>query len=64
MVQLIPGNTNPTRADIDVYLLQSRNYESHHHDIKYAIREIECKSNAGALLHPSEEYFLEQAASL
>lgn len=56
MVLLIPGNENPTMTDIDKYLL----YESHT-GIKHVVREIECKSGAGALLHPSEEYFLERA---
>ena len=64
MVLLIPGNANPTRADIDAYLLQSRTRtcaESPTRDIKSTVREIECKSGAGALLHPAEEYFLERA---
>jgi hypothetical protein len=63
MVLLIPGNANPTRADIDAYLLQSRSHtrDSPLRDIKSAVREIECKSGAGALLHPAEEYFLERA---
>jgi hypothetical protein len=59
MVLLIPGNANPTRADIDAYLILR---ESSLNDIKRVIREIECKSGAGALLHPAEEYFLERAA--
>ena len=66
MVLLIPGNANPTRADIDAYLHQSRTHtrtcaESLMRDIKSTVREIECKSGAGALLHPAEEYFLERA---
>lgn len=63
MVLLIPGNANPTRADIDAYLLQIRTHtrESPLRDIKSTVREIECKSGAGALLHPAEEYFLERA---
>lgn len=56
MVQLIPGNANPTMADIDAYLLIGA-------DIKRVVREIECKSGAGALLHPAEEYFLERAVT-
>ena len=56
MVQLIPGNANPTMADIDAYLLIGA-------DIKSTVREIECKSGAGALLHPAESYFLERAAA-
>jgi hypothetical protein len=59
MVVLIPGNANPTMADIDAYLILR---ESSLNDIKRVIREIHCKSGVGALLHPSEEYFLERAA--
>jgi hypothetical protein len=59
MVVLIPGNANPTMADIDAYLILR---ESSLNDIKRVVREIRCKSGAGALLHPSEEYFLERAA--
>ena len=67
MVLLIPGNANPTRADIDAYLLQirtrtrTRGESPPLHDIKYVVREIQNKSGAGALLHPAEEYFLERA---
>ena len=68
MVLLIPGNANPTRADIDAYLLQSRTHtrtrtcaDSPLRDIKSTVREIQSKSGAGALLHPAEEYFLERA---
>ena len=64
MVLLIPGNANPTRADIDAYLHQSRTHtcaESLTRDIKSTVREIQSKSSAGALLHPAEEYFLERA---
>lgn len=57
MVQLIPGNANPTMADIDAYLLLGA-------DIKRVVREIECKSGAGALLHPAESYFLERSAAV
>jgi hypothetical protein len=56
MVVLIPGIANPTMADIDKYLI----HESHT-SIKRVVREIHCKSGAGALLHPAEDYFLEQA---
>lgn len=57
MVILIPANDNPTHHDIDTFLRCSPSslYEN-------VIREIECKSGVGALLHPSEEYFLEVAA--
>ena len=56
MVQLTPGNANPTMVDIDAYLILGA-------DIKYVVREIECKSGAGALLHPAESYFLERSAA-
>jgi hypothetical protein len=56
MVLLIPSNANPTMADIDAYLLIGA-------DIKRVVREIECKSGAGALLHPAESYFLERSAA-
>ncbi len=59
MVVLIPGNANPTIADINAYLILR---ELSLNDIKRVVREIECKSGVGALLHPSEEYFLERAA--
>ena len=55
MVLLIPANANPTMADIDAYLLIGA-------DIKRVVREIECKSGAGALLHPAESSFLERAS--
>lgn len=63
MVQLVHGNANPTRADIDAYLLQIRTHtrDSPLRDIKSTVREIQSKSGAGALLHPAEEYFLERA---
>jgi hypothetical protein len=56
MVLLIPGNENPTITDIDTFILHEA-----HTGIKHVVREIECKSGAGALLHPSEKYFLEKA---
>jgi hypothetical protein len=42
--------------DIDKYLLRES-----HTGIKRVVREIHCKSGASALLHPAEDYFLEQA---
>lgn len=57
MVLLIPGNTNPTMADIDAFLQGSESSSYEH-----VIREIESKSGAGALLHPAESYFLERSA--
>lgn len=56
MVLLIPANANPTMADIDAYLLIGA-------DIKRVVREIECKSGAGAILHPAESYFLERSVT-
>ena len=67
MVLLIPGNANPTMADIDAYLLQIHTRtgtgtgEPPLHTIKRVVREIRSKSGAGALLHPAEEYFMERA---
>ena len=63
MVLLIPANANPTMADIDTYLRIGRTPESLC-DIKHVVREIECKSGAGALLHPAEEYFVRQSLFL
>jgi len=64
MVLLIPANANPTVADIDTYLRRLGRLPESLCDIKRVVREIECKSGAGALLHPAEEYFAEQCASL
>ena len=63
MVQLIPGIPNPTMADIDDAIRVG------HRDgsaalIHRTLREIQCKSGAGALLHPAEEYFLERATNV
>ena len=68
MVQLIPpsadapANANPTRADIDAYILTERTSDAGVATLRGIVREIECKSGAGALLHPAEEYFAEVAA--
>lgn len=70
MVQLIPSsadaaaNTNPTRADIDAYIhggdgSAAAGVET----LRRIVREIECKSGAGALLHPAEEYFAAAVAN-
>lgn len=65
MVQLIPQsahapvNENPTRADIDAYI-----HGADAETLRGIVREIECKSGAGALLHPAEEYFVEAVAAL
>ena len=64
MVLLIPGNANPTMSDIDTYLLRIGRTPESLCDIKRIVREIECKSGAGALLHPAEEYFAAQCSSL
>ena len=58
MVLLIPGNANPTMADIDAFLKGSQSICYEH-----VIREIECKSGVGALLHPAESYFLERSVA-
>jgi hypothetical protein len=63
MVQLIPSsadaaaNANPTQSDIDAYLGVACA-----ETLRGIAREIECKSGAGALLHPAEEYFASVAA--
>jgi hypothetical protein len=59
MVVLISENQNPTMFEIDAYISKSES----RFDIQATIREIECKSGAGALLHPAESYFLERAAA-
>jgi hypothetical protein len=53
MVALIPGILNPTRAEIDDYIVNNQ----HSLIVQNTRREIECKSAVGALLHPAEEYF-------
>ena len=62
MVVLIPENQNPTMFEIDAYISKSKSDSLF--DIQATIREIECKSGAGALLHPAESYFLERAAAV
>ena len=47
-----PANANPTRTDIDAYISVAGA-----ETLRSIVREIECKSGAGALLHPAEEYF-------
>lgn len=59
MVLLIPTNANPTRSDIDAYI-RIADAET----LRGVVREIECKSGAGALLHPAEEYFVRQSLFL
>jgi hypothetical protein len=64
MVHLIPpsahatGNANPTRVEIDAYILSERKSDSGVETLHRIAREIEYKSGAGALLHPAEEYFV------
>jgi len=66
MVQLIPpsayapgnANANPTQADIDAYIHGGYGSAAAGAEtLRSIVREIECKSGAGALLHPAEEYF-------
>lgn len=71
MVQLIPVGTgtaadaaNPTREEIDAYILSERTNDVGVETLCGIIREIQCKSGAGALLHPAEEYFVERCSSL
>lgn len=59
MVTLIPKNDNPTRKDIDAYICEMLTSNSHNIlMLVYTVGEIHSKSDAGALLHPAEEYFL------
>lgn len=58
MVQLIPDNANPTMAEIDAYIRKSRMTFDGMTALNHVVREIECKSGVGALLHPAEEYFV------
>lgn len=63
MVVIIPGNANPTRADIDAYIHGGDgSVAADAETLRSIVREIECKSGAGALLHPAEEYFVEAMA--
>ena len=65
MVQLVPGTPNPTMSDIDHYIRMAAAAAGRmQQQQQRTIREIQCKSGAGALLHPSEEYFLERSASI
>jgi len=58
MVQLIPGNANPTMAEIDAFIGESRMTYDGITELNKVVREIECKSGVGALLHPADEYFV------
>lgn len=61
MVQLIPAATataaNPTREEIDAYILSERTSDAGVETLCGIIREIQCKSGAGALLHPARGVF-------
>jgi len=59
MVQLILPSVpaNPTRSEIDAYI-----HGADTETLRGIAREIQCKSGAGALLHPAEEYFVEAVA--
>ena len=66
MVKLVPpsADANPTRSEIDAYI--HGGYGSAAADaetLRSVVREIECKSGAGALLHPAEEYFAAAAVA-
>ncbi len=47
---------NPTRADIDEYVVNFHNTE----ELKYVVREIRAKESVGAFLHPCEQYLIER----
>jgi hypothetical protein len=59
MVKLVPpsADANPTRSDINAYILSERTSDAGVETLRGIVREIECKRGAGALLHPAEEYF-------
>ena len=57
MVQLIPTNDNPTKNEIDAYICEMLN-ANNYNVLNDMVREIHSKSGIGALLHPSEEYFV------
>jgi hypothetical protein len=57
MVQLIPTNDNPTGNEIDAYICEMLN-ANNYGGLNDVVREIHSKSGVGALLHPSEEYFV------
>ena len=66
MVQLIPANANPTRAEIDAYICKSHTTSGGGmtDGITKTVREIRSKSGAGALLHPAEEYFVSRYSAV
>ena len=63
MVQLIPGNVDPTMSENDMYIRETRAAPASEVGVAAlmrTVREIQSKSAAGASLHPAEEYFMEQ----
>lgn len=68
MVQLIPGIDNPTRSDIDAYITHelldayNPNCPGAAYMLYHTVREIHSKSGVGALLHPADDYFIEQVS--
>jgi hypothetical protein len=63
MVQFIPTNDNPTKNEIDAYILEmlngiNGNTIDNYNVLHDVVREIHSKSGVGALLHPAEEYFV------
>lgn len=63
MVQLIPGNADPTMSEIDTYIRETRvasTSEGGVAALMRTVREIQSKSAAGASLHPAEEYFMDR----
>ena len=66
MVQLIPTNANPTRAEIDAYIHNSHTTSGGGmaDGVTETVRVIHSKSGAGALLHPAEEYFVSRYSAV
>ena len=65
MVLLIPAHADadPTMYEIDTYIRETRAApasEGGVSSLMRTVREIQSKSGTGALLHPAEEYFMEQ----
>lgn len=58
MVLLIPTKENTTRCEIDAYIHEMM-VSNHYSVLNRTVREIQCKSGVGALLHPAEEYFVD-----
>jgi len=63
MVQIIPTNDNPSRDEIYVYICKMLN--ANECDVLEDVnREIHSKCNVNALLHPTEEYFVDTLSHL